>query len=84
VYRGDPKSSFYGVYVFGDYTSRLIWGLTHEKRELKELKQIGVSPEGIVGFATDEDGRMFVVGYEGMVWEMDFTTSDFKGSVVNR
>jgi putative heme-binding domain-containing protein len=81
VYRGDPKSSFYGVYVFGDYTSHLIWGLTHENRELKTLKQIAVSPEGIVGFATDEDGRMFVVGYEGMVWEMDFTTSDFAGSV---
>src|SRR4029077_9054947 len=72
VFRGDPKSSFYGVYICGDYTSHLIWGVTQENRELKAVRQIAVAPEGIASFATDEAGRIFVVGYEGMVWEMDF------------
>lgn len=26
VYRGDKQSSFYGVYIFGDYQSKRIWG----------------------------------------------------------
>src|SRR5437763_11294916 len=28
VYRGDDKSPFYGVYVFGGYASRRVFGLT--------------------------------------------------------
>ncbi len=77
VYRGDQASSFHGVYVFGDYTSRLIWGLTQENRMLKVIQQIGTSPEGIASFATDELGRIYVVGYEGMVYEIDFSAGSF-------
>jgi putative heme-binding domain-containing protein len=78
VYRGDKTSSFYGVYVFGDYTSHLIWGLTQENRTLKAIRQIGTSREGIASFATDERGRIYVVGYEGMVYEIDFASGVFE------
>jgi putative heme-binding domain-containing protein len=77
VYRGNPRSSFQGVYICGDYTSHLIWGLTEKDRTLQTIRHIATSPEGIVTFATDEEGRMFVVGYEGMVYEMDFSTAEF-------
>lgn len=77
VYRGDPRSSFHGVYVFGDYTSRKVFGLTHDHRVLKTFRQIGVAPESIASFATDRRGRIFVVGYEGMVYEIDFGPGDF-------
>jgi glucose/arabinose dehydrogenase len=77
VYRGDKASSFYGVYVFGDYTSRRIWGLTQENHTLKTLWQIGTSPEGIASFATDRQGRIYVVGYEGMVYEIDFSPAEY-------
>ncbi len=77
VYRGDQAPSFRGVYVFGDYTSHLIWGLTQKDRRLERVVQIAVSPESIVSFATDESGRIFVVGYEGMVYEIDFSTGAF-------
>ncbi len=78
VYRGDKASSFYGVYIFGDYTSRRIWGLTQRDGRLTAIRQIGLSPEGIASFATDERGRIYVVGYEGMVFELDFSTSAFE------
>ncbi len=78
VYRGGRASSFYGVYIFGDYTSRKIWGLMQENRTLKTIRQIATSPEGIASFATDEQGRVFVVGYEGMVYEMDFASGMFE------
>lgn len=77
VYRGDQASPFHGVYVFGDYTSHLIWGLTQRDRRLERIAQIAISPESIASFATDEAGRIFVVGYEGMVYEIDFSTGEF-------
>jgi putative heme-binding domain-containing protein len=79
VYRGDKQSSFYGVYICGDYTSKRIWGLTQENRKLKTVRQIGLSPQGIASFATDEQGNIYVVGYEGMIYKLDFTSANFNG-----
>jgi len=79
VYRGDKQSSFYGVYICGDYTSKRIWGLTQENRKLKTVRQIGLAPQGIASFATDEQGNIYVVGYEGMIYKLDFTSANFNG-----
>lgn len=84
VYRGDPASSFYGAYIFGDFTSRIIWGLTQENRTLQTLRQIGVAPEGIASFGTDESGRIYVVGYEGMIYEIDFSAGTFAAANESR
>jgi glucose/arabinose dehydrogenase len=77
VYRGDKNSSFYGVYICGDYTSKRIWGLKQENRELKVVREIGTSPQGIASFATDEEGNIYVVGYEGMIYKLDFSDTKF-------
>lgn len=78
VYRGNPQSSFYGVYICGDYTSHRLWGVTHENRVLKEVLEIGVAPQGIASFAEDEAGNLYVVGYEGMIYQLDFSQSRFE------
>jgi len=77
VYRGDKKSSFYGVYVCGDYVSKRIFGVTQENGKLKAARQIGELPQGLVSFGTDEAGNIYAVGYEGMIYRLDFTGSDF-------
>ena len=77
VYRGDPASPFYGVYIFGDYTSKRIWGLTQENRTLKTLLQIGTAPEGLSSFGTDEAGNIYAVGYTGMIYQLDFSGAVF-------
>ena len=77
VFRGDKSSSFYGVYVCGDYTSKRIWGLTQENRILKTVRQIATSPQFIASFATDDRGNIYVVGYEGMIYQLDFTEANF-------
>jgi putative heme-binding domain-containing protein len=77
VYRGDKGSSFYGVYICGDYTSHRIWGLKQENRVLKTVRQIGVSPQGIASFGMDERGEIYLVGYEGMIYQLDFTNTSF-------
>ncbi len=78
VYRGDRSSSFYGVYVFGDYQSRRIFGLTQRQRLLETVRQIGWAPEPIVSFGQDAAGRLYLVGYEGMIYEMDFGEATYK------
>jgi aldose 1-epimerase len=77
VYRGDKQSSFYGVYLCGDYVSKRIFGLTQENGTLKTVRQIGTIPQGLVSFGTDEAGHIYAVGYEGMIYQLDFTEARF-------
>lgn len=78
VYRADPASSFYGVYVFGDYETGRLFGLTQEHGALKQVRQIGKSPEHVVSFGTDARGEIYVVGYEGTISRLDFAHAVFK------
>jgi putative heme-binding domain-containing protein len=73
VYRGDKRSSFYGVYVCGDYASKRIFGLTQEAGRLKAVRQIGTLPQGLVSFGTDEADHLYAVGYEGLIYQLDFS-----------
>ena len=77
VYRGDKRSSFYGVYICGDYTSHRIFGLKQQDRALRVVRQIGTAPQGIASFATDERGEIYLVGYEGMVYHLDLAGTRF-------
>ena len=78
VYRGDQRSSFYGVYVCGDYTSHRIFGLKQEDRTLQIVRQIGTVPQGIASFAEDAQRNLYVVGYEGMIYSLDFSNAVFE------
>ncbi|MSU62051.1 MAG: c-type cytochrome [Pedosphaera sp.] len=77
VYRGDKQSTFYGVYLCGDYTSKRIFGVTQENGTLKSVRQIGTVPLGLVSFGADEAGNIYVIGYEGMIYRLDFSESRF-------
>jgi len=79
VYRADPASSFYGVYLCGDFTSKRIFGVTRKDGVLGRVRQIGTVPQGLVSFGRDEAGRHYVVGYEGMIYQLDFSEADFDG-----
>jgi hypothetical protein len=81
VYRGDKGPSFYGVYICGDYTSHRIWGIAQENRVLKSVRQIAMSPQNIASFAQDEAGEIYLVGYEGMIYKLDFSNARFDGDV---
>jgi glucose/arabinose dehydrogenase len=78
VYRGTNSSSFYGVYICGDYTSKRIFGIKQHDRLLDAVRQIGTCPQGISSFGTDEQGNIYVVGYEGMLYKLDLEGADFK------
>jgi hypothetical protein len=45
---------------------------------LDAVRQIGTCPQGISSFGTDEQGNIYVVGYEGMLYKLDLEGADFK------
>ena len=61
----------------GDYVSKRIFGLARENGMLKTVRQIGSIPQRLVSFGTDEAGHIYAVGYEGMVYKLDFTEARF-------
>lgn len=71
VYRANPKSPFYGAYIFGDHNSKHIWELRQQDRSLKSIRQIAACPQNITAFAADESGAIYVVGYQGMIYELN-------------
>ncbi len=77
VYRGDKKSSFYGVYVCGDYTSKMVFGVVQEHGMLKTVRRIGTVPQALVSFAMDEAGELYAVGFEGIVYKLDLSAARF-------
>jgi len=77
VYRGDKRSSFYGVYVFGDHQSKRIWGLTQDHGSLQTIRQLDTAPQAITAFTADEQGGLYVVGYQGMIYQLDFTGATY-------
>jgi len=78
VYRANPRSTFYGVYIFGDYESRRVFGLTQENRVLKTVRQIASAPQRVVSFGRDQHGELYLVGYEGMIYKIDFDGAIFE------
>ena len=75
----DKPSSFDGVYICADYQSRRIWGIRHENRKLKTIREIGTCPDRLVSFGQDRSGNIYAVGYnQGIIYQLDFEGAVFK------
>jgi hypothetical protein len=70
------NSSFDGVYVCGDFNSKRVWGLRQTDRKLTEIWQLCTSPESIASFGRDDAGTLYLVGYEGTVFKLDFSATE--------
>ena len=79
VYRGNRESSYYGIYIFGDWESRRVWGLEQKDRRLVRVREIGRASERISSFGVDHAGEIYLVGYEpGTIFRVDLSASDFR------
>ena len=77
VYRGDRKSDFYGVYVFADYESRRVFGLKAKDGTLQKVRQIATAPDRVVSFGQGDRGELYLVGYEGTIYTINFEGATF-------
>jgi putative heme-binding domain-containing protein len=69
---GGSRSPFDGLYVCGDYNSKRVWGLRQSERKLTGAWQLCTSPQSIASFGRDEAGALYLVGYEGTIYRLDF------------
>lgn len=77
VYRGRLAPQMDGQYIFGDFESRRIWALTQTNRQLQTVVEIGRAPTRLVSFGKDNQGELYVVGYDnGIIYRMDLSVVD--------
>ena len=72
VYRGKKKPGLRGVYVYADYQMGTIWGLRHENGQISARGELSKAnpTRPIVSFAEDRDGELYVLSFDGKIYEM--------------
>lgn len=85
VFRGDAASPFYGAYVFGDYTTRKLYGLRFDEGLPAKVQQIGTLPNAPSAFGMDRLGNLYVLGYNnGVIYKLDHAQLIGKGVGIKR
>jgi len=71
VYRGNRFPELSGMYLFGDWETRRVWGI-HVDAEQPVTRQELVEPTiRVVGFAEDNDGEVYLLDYDdGTIHEL--------------
>jgi glucose/arabinose dehydrogenase len=71
VYRGDPESPFYGVYLFGDYTLKKLFALKKPAQGAAAVKEYPlVTPQEPIAFTLDRMNNVYMVGYQGTIYKL--------------
>jgi len=68
VYRSTRLSRLNGVYLYGDYVTRRIWGLKYSGNSIEEHALIAESPSSISAFGIDANDEVYVIGYDGRIF----------------
>jgi hypothetical protein len=73
VYRGKKIPELIGTYLYGDFMSGNIWGLTYDfsRKKVMENKLLLKTDIEIASFAEDSEGELYVVGYRGKIYEIE-------------
>jgi glucose/arabinose dehydrogenase len=69
VYRGAAYPAMQGIYFYGDYCSRTIWGLQFDGNQWvsQELK---TAPGSITSFGEDQAGELYLTSSNGVVYQV--------------
>jgi glucose/arabinose dehydrogenase len=87
MYRGARSPSLRGYYFYGDFVSKRIWVTRSGSGGAWTPEFLSLSPAGISSFGEDENGELYVVGYdtgkiyalEGLSASPNLFTADFSG-----
>jgi hypothetical protein len=69
------------VTLYGTYTGKTLrWGDAVDWETGRGVSRgfWWMEPQPLVSFGTDEAGEIYVVGYEGMIYKLDFAGTRFK------
>lgn len=69
VYRGNPQSPFYGVYLFGDYTMKRLLAFRKGAAPVAAT-DLMATPMEMTGFTLDRMNNVYMVGYKGTIYRL--------------
>ena len=71
VYRGSRFPELAGSYVFGDWETRRLWGVTVDTPEPGPLRDLAAPTVRVIDFAEDHDGELYLLDYDdGSIQEL--------------
>jgi glucose/arabinose dehydrogenase len=70
VYRGEELPEWYGVYIFGDYCSGIVWGLLPSGDGTFSSSQLFSTGLNISSFGEDVFGEIYLVDYNGSIYKL--------------
>lgn len=73
VYRGNQFPEFTGKYIYGDFGSKKIWGLTYDGSTTSN-ELLAICPQAISSFGVDDQNEIYAVGYEGRIYKFKKVT----------
>lgn len=81
VYRGSAIPQLYGVYLYGDYCSGIVWGATRDCSGAWSTTVLIQPPINISSFGEDESGEVYLTHLGGAVYRIA-STPDHLGPAV--
>ncbi|MEJ2706351.1 MAG: PQQ-dependent sugar dehydrogenase [Anaerolineales bacterium] len=71
VYRGANLPAWNGVYLFGDYCSGIVWGLTRPAQGAWEQQKLFETGARISSFAQDLQGEIYLIDLTGSISRLE-------------
>ena len=76
VYRGQQLPMLYGVYLFADYCSGKIWGLSQSGSSASYQRHLLLETDlNIASFAEDREGEVYVIDLGGRIFRFANTVA---------
>ena len=84
VYRGKRLPALRGVYLYADFVMGTLWGLRYEKGKVTTHGVLVEMPKGlnpprqISSFGEDAAGEVYILAYDGRIYELDLVENGAK------
>ena len=75
VYRGSQVEALQGSYVYGDFVSGTVWGLSPSGDGFENRKLFD-SGANLSSFAQDNDGELYALDFSGKIFEFTATSTE--------
>ncbi len=70
VYRGKRRPEFYGMYIYCDYETGIVWGFRYENEQVKDHQVLSDSTYKVATFGHDHQRELYLVALSGEIFSL--------------